>query len=130
MSLEKTAEQIKNMEIRGAGKIAREAARALLEHAQTLPKEGLPIFVSEMNKAADVLLATRPTAVSLPNAVRIVLFGMSLAETEDEARALVKNQAEKFIESSNEAVKRIAEICAARIKDGMTVMTHCNSKAA
>jgi ribose 1,5-bisphosphate isomerase len=55
---------------------------------------------------------------------------MSLAETEDEARTLVKNQAEKFIESSNEAVKRIAEICAARIKDGMTVMTHCNSKAA
>ena len=130
MSLVKTAEQIKNMEIRGAGKIAREAARALLEHAESLPKDGLSSFVSEMNKAADILLATRPTAVSLPNAVRIVLFGMSLAETEDEARTLVKNQAEKFIESSNEAVKRIAEICAARIKDGMTVMTHCNSKAA
>ena len=130
MSLAKTAEQIKNMEIRGAGKIAREAARALLEHAESLPKSGLSSFVSEMNKAADILLATRPTAVSLPNAVRIVLSGMSLAETEDEARTLVKNQAEKFIESSNEAVKRIAEICAARIKDGMTVMTHCNSKAA
>ena len=130
MSLAKTAEQIRNMEIRGAGKIAREAAHALLEHADSLPKAGLSEFVFEMNKAADILLATRPTAVSLPNAVRIVLSGMSSASTEDEARILVKNQAEEFIASSNEAVKRIAEICAARIKDGMTVMTHCNSKAA
>ena len=130
MSLEKTAEQIKNMEIRGAGKIAREAAAALRDHAESLPKAGLSAFVSEMNRAADILLATRPTAVSLPNAVRITLAGLSSAETESEARALVKTQADRFVDASTKAVERIAEICASRISDGMTIMTHCNSKAA
>lgn len=130
MSLAKTAEQIKTMEIRGAGKIAREAAAALRDHADTLPKAGLAAFLSEMDAAAELLLATRPTAVSLPNAVHLVLNGISAAETEEEARRLVKTQADRFIQSSTDALQRIAEICAARIKDGMTVMTHCNSKAA
>lgn len=130
MSLQKTAEQIKNMEIRGAGKIARKAAEALKDHAETLPKAGLAVFVSEMNHAAEVLLATRPTAVSLPNAVRLTLAGLDKAETEEEARLLVKTQAERFAFASEKAVERIAEICASRICDGMTIMTHCNSKAA
>lgn len=130
MSLAKTAEQIKTMEIRGAGKIAREAAAALRDHAETLPKAGLAAFLSEMKSAADILLATRPTAVSLPNAVHLVLNGISAAETEEDARILVKTQADRFIRSSTDALQRIAEICAARISDGMTVMTHCNSKAA
>ena len=130
MSLEKTAEQIRTMEIRGAGKIAREAAVALRDHAESLPEAGLSAFVSEMNRAAEVLLATRPTAVSLPNAVNITLAGLSAAETESEARALVKSQADRFVAASTKAVERIAEICASRISDGMTIMTHCNSKAA
>ncbi|HJJ52111.1 MAG TPA: ribose 1,5-bisphosphate isomerase, partial [Methanocorpusculum sp.] len=130
MSLEKTAEQIRTMEIRGAGKIAREAAAALRDHAESLPEAGLSAFVSEMNRAAEVLLATRPTAVSLPNAVNITLAGLSAAETESEARALVKSQADRFVAASTKAVERIAEICASRISDGMTIMTHCNSKAA
>ena len=49
MSLAKTAEQIKTMEIRGAGKIARDAAAALRDHADTLPKAGLAAFLSEMD---------------------------------------------------------------------------------
>ena len=130
MSLEKTAEQIKNMEIRGAGKIAREAAAALRDHAESLPETGLADFVSEMNRAAEILLATRPTAVSLPNAVRLTLAGLADAKTEEEARSLVRTQANRFVAESDKAVERIAEICAERIKDGMTVMTHCNSKAA
>lgn len=130
MSLLQTAEQIKTMQIRGAGKIAREAAAALRDHAESLPEHGLSVFISAMEDAADILLATRPTAVSLPNAVHQVLRGLSSAKTEEEARTLVKNQADAFITSSNEAVRKIAEICAARIKDGMTIMTHCNSKAA
>ena len=37
MTLLQTAEQIQTMQIRGAGKIAREAVSALRDHAETLP---------------------------------------------------------------------------------------------
>ncbi len=130
MSLESTAEQIKTMQIRGAGKIAREAASALVTHAESLPKNGLASFIAEMNKATATLIATRPTAVSLPNAVRLTIAGIESASSEEEARTLVKTQGENFVRSSNEALKKIAAVCAERIEDGMTVMTHCNSKAA
>lgn len=130
MTLMDIAERIKSMDIRGAGKIAREAAAALRDHAASLPKTGLPSFLTEMKKAEQILLATRPTAVSLPNAVRITLRGIAGAETEDDARLMVQNQADAFIQSSNAALNKIAEITAARIRDGDTVMTHCNSSAA
>ena len=118
------------MDIRGAGKIAREAAAALRDHAASLPKSGLSLFIGEMKKAEQILLATRPTAVSLPNAVRITLRGITDAETEEDARLLVQKQADAFIQASNAALDKIAEITAARIRDGDTVMTHCNSSAA
>lgn len=130
MTLMDIAERIKSMDIRGAGKIAREAAAALRDHAASLSKTDLPSFLTEMKKAEQILLATRPTAVSLPNAVRITLRGIAGAETEDDARLMVQNQADAFIQSSNAALNKIAEITAARIRDGDTVMTHCNSSAA
>ncbi len=130
MTLMDIAERIKSMDIRGAGKIAREAAGALRDHAASLPKAGLSSFLTEMKKAEQILLATRPTAVSLPNAVHITLRGIAGAETEDDARLMVQKQADAFIQSSNAALNKIAEITAARIRDGDTVMTHCNSSAA
>ncbi|HKL97721.1 MAG TPA: ribose 1,5-bisphosphate isomerase, partial [Methanocorpusculum sp.] len=67
MSINDTAEKIISMEIRGAGKIAREAVSALRDHAETLPWTGdVSIFIREMELAADLLGSTRPTAVSLP----------------------------------------------------------------
>jgi len=130
MTLVDIAERIRTMDIRGAGKIAREAAAALRNHADTIPHKNKEFFVQEMQKAGNLLLATRPTAVSLPNAIRITLRGIETADTEDEARNRIKTQADAFIAASNAALDQIAEICAARIKDGDTVMTHCNSKAA
>ena len=76
MSVPETAEMIKSMEIRGAGRIARTAAEALRDHALSLKGKDLPAFVAEMERAAAMLVATRPTAVSLPNAVHIVMAGL------------------------------------------------------
>ncbi|HJJ47272.1 MAG TPA: ribose 1,5-bisphosphate isomerase [Methanocorpusculum sp.] len=130
MSLMDTAERIKSMEIRGAGKIAREAAVALRDLAASLPKAGFASFLTEMKKAEQILLETRPTAVSLSNAIRFTLRGIEDAETENDARLMVQIQANSFIQSSNAALDKIAEITAARIRDGDAVMTHCNSSAA
>ena len=59
-----TAEKIKSMEIRGAGRIARAAAEALKHQARDSPAQLTAAFTAEMERAASLLVATRPTAVS------------------------------------------------------------------
>ncbi|HOT95061.1 MAG TPA: ribose 1,5-bisphosphate isomerase [Methanoregulaceae archaeon] len=130
MTLEETARGIRTMEIRGAGRIARAAVEALDAHAEALSPATLEEFRAGMRQAADILVATRPTAVSLPNAVRSVMRGLDRATTLNEARAALHERARDFIASSLNAVGSIASIGARHIRDGDVVMTHCNSEAA
>jgi ribose 1,5-bisphosphate isomerase len=126
--LENTAQKIESMEIRGAGKIARVAAAELRDFSERVGTVQLEEFNSKMKHAARLLISTRPTAVSLPNAVRAVMGykGDSIAE----AKAQIKKLADGFIENSENAVRKIGEIGSRRVRDGDTIMTHCNSAAA
>jgi len=130
MSLYETAEKIQTMEIRGAGKIARAAVEALKEHDRTIDPTSLADYLEEMERAAGILLATRPTAVSLPNALHFVMNSVRKASSLEEAREVLRSQADAFIETSTTAVERIGEIGARHISDGDVLMTHCNSQAA
>jgi len=130
MIVTETAEKIKSMEIRGAGRIARTAAEALRAHATGCVTNDLDTFRQEMEAAAHILIATRPTAVSLPNAVHIVMAGLEDETTVGDARDGVIERASLFIESSREAVGKIARIGARHIRDGDVILTHCNSEAA
>jgi len=130
MIVTETAEKIKSMEIRGAGRIARAAAEALLAHATGCVTNDPVAFRREMGAAAQTLVATRPTAVSLPNAVHIVMAGLEDAPTAREAREGVIEHATRFIATSREAVGKIARIGARHIRDGNVILTHCNSEAA
>jgi ribose 1,5-bisphosphate isomerase len=125
-----TAEKIKNMEIRGAGRIARAAATALRDHALSISPSTATAFRQEMERAAETLIATRPTAVSLPNAVHLVMGGAERAGTVEEARSGLVRRADDFIRSSQNAIGKIAEFGSRHIRDGDVVLTHCNSEAA
>lgn len=126
------AEGIKTMRIRGAGKIARAAAEALKIAAENYKGSNDPEeFRKYMSRIANLVISTRPTAVSLPNAVIYVMYNLSRASGNvEELREAVVNAAEKFIEESLNAVKKIGEIGARRIKDNAVVLTHCHSTAA
>lgn len=130
MLLNETAEEIRSMEIRGAGRIARTAAAALRDHATAFEGADVGSFREYMDDAAATLLATRPTAVSLPNAVRSVMKAMEGTGTVPEAQAAIRKAADSFILSSKHAVEWIGEIGARHISDGDVVLTHCNSEAA
>ena len=127
-SLTETAEKIKNMEIRGAGRIARAAALALKEEALSVPAKDIGEFNAKMREAFRTLYTTRPTAVSLPNALRIVM--RYKADNVEDARRQIAANADAFIAGSEHAVQQIGEIGARRLRDGDTIMTHCNSSAA
>ena len=129
MTLDEIAQKIQTMEIRGAGKIARSAAAALKDYALSTHESDLFAFKTALHSAKEKLLATRPSAVSLSNAIAFVMAGAT-GEDVDEMKANIEKTANMFITNSNSAVDTIGEHCATRISEGNTIMTHCNSTAA
>ena len=129
MKVEETAAKITSMEIRGAGKIARAAAQALLDFVEALPEHDPNQFIDALTNAKEILHNTRPTAVSLTNALDFVMMGAK-GETIEEIKTGVQNAAERFITNSEKSLETIAGTCAKKIKENSTILTHCNSKAA
>jgi len=128
------AEKIKDMDIRGAAEIAQSAAYAMRTEAEGSQSKNPHEFLSEMKETARFLVDTRPSAVSLPNAVRFILFRLLSdyrkgAGLEELRRNVIIN-AESFILSSQAAIKTIGETGARRIREGDVIMTHCNSRSA
>jgi len=130
--VKKIARDIQTMRIRGAGRIARAAARALKITTKTTRAKTPAEFVRELDRVSKLLLATRPTAVSLSNAIRYVTLGAKRARGADlqTLQRGVISRADEFIRDSKKAVERIGEIGARRISDGDVVLTHCNSHSA
>ena len=131
---EKIAEDIRSMRIRGAGHIASSAAEALRIVAENSKAMSVDDFLKELDDSAHILLQTRPTAVSLPNAVRYVMHRVNEKKSEassmKEVQTIAGHAASEFIENTRTALERIGEIGARRIRDGDVLLTHCNSSAA
>jgi ribose 1,5-bisphosphate isomerase len=125
-SVEEAASDIASMEIRGAATIADAAAGALAAQAEDSAADDPATFRAEMRGAARRLRETRPTAVSLPNALRYVLRGMD-GETVPDLRESVVESAREFQRELDQAQENLGRIGANRLRDGDTVMTHCHS---
>ena len=130
LGLNDIADSIRSMEIRGAGLIARSAAEALRTQAQDYRGDDVEELRMLLEQGKRSLNASRPTAISLWNAVQATLRGSSRAGSVEDLRSLVTSNADRFIERSSKAVQTIGRIGSHRLKSGMTVLTHCNSKAA
>lgn len=125
-TVEEVADDIASMEIRGAAAIADAAAEALAAQAEDSDADGPGAFRAEMRAAARHLRETRPTAVSLPNALRYVLRGM-VGDSVERLRESVIESAREFQHELDQAQDNLGRIGANRLRDGDTVMTHCHS---
>jgi ribose 1,5-bisphosphate isomerase len=130
MGLIEVADSIKTMEIRGAGLIARSAAGALKQQALEYRGNDIREFRRELDRGRKALIDSRPTAISLWNAVQATMRGSSSVTTVEELRMLVTSNADAFVDRSSRAVETIGRIGSKRLRSGMTVLTHCNSRAA
>lgn len=127
----KIADDIKAMQVRGASRIAKAAAEALRIAAKEYHGSSVEEFSRYMVSVGKLLLSTRPTAVSLPNAVRYVLSVLrERFPSIEEAKAAVEQRCEQFASYVDRAVERIAEIGSGVVRSGDIVLTHCNSLAA
>lgn len=122
------ANKIKTMEIRGAGRIAVAASIALKNYALKLKDIPFDEFEEKINSAAQILVDTRPTAVSLPNAVTLTKKYTS-CDVAASITEIVSNS-DKFVKNATEALNKIGEIGSRRIKNNDIIMTTCNSHAA
>lgn len=127
-NVQETAEKIRTMEIRGAGRIAKAAAEAIRDYAASLQVSSMGEFSSRIQEVSNFLISTRPTAVSLPNAVK--LSSKYTSENVEDARQEIIRNANLFIEQADKALGKIGKIGSRRIQDGDVIMTHCNSHAA
>lgn len=130
MNVDETAKAIKDMSIRGAGRIARAGASALSDFASNYKGSDMNAFRKDLKKVMNTLLESRPTAVSLWNGVQASVKDVGDAKSIPDALALIRSNADAFVRNSEKAVEIIAKIGAKRIKDGDNVLTHCNSSAA
>jgi ribose 1,5-bisphosphate isomerase len=128
------ARDIKNMQIRGAGEIARAAVKTLRITVENSKAKNVQELLEELRNTARIVINTRPTAVSLPNGIRYVSKRvkdeLKRNPTLEELKDAVKKSTDEFIVNSQKAVERIGEIGSKRIKKGDVLLTHCNSSAA
>jgi len=121
-----TADAIANMDVRGAATIALAAADALAVEARETDADTPDEFRAAMTDAARHLRETRPTAVSLPNALRVVLAGMD-GDSVSELKKSVAAAVEEFHERIDAAHDDLGRVGGRRFSDGDTLMTHCHS---
>ena len=124
------AEAIKSMKIRGAPLLGAAAAFALALTAYNSKEKSKDELVKELERAADVIRATRPTAVNLFWALDRILGNAKNFHGDAKALAsLVVEEAQKIADEDVEANRMIGKHGAELIADGDSILTHCNAGA-
>ncbi len=129
-SCEEIAEAIKSMRIRGAPLLGAAAAYALALTAHYSKAKSREELVKELEKAADLLRKTRPTAVNLFWAIeRILTKAKGFSGNAKALAAAVVEEAKKIADEDAAANRLIGKYGAQLISKGDTVLTHCNAGA-
>ena len=125
---------LKALNVRGGGRVARYAVQALRDYAMEAPGTTPAEYLDPILKAGGKLKSTRPTALALTNGVNYVLNrGVKRLESGgsvEEIRNAAVKASNDFLAYSMDAVTIIGEIGARRIKNGDTIITHSDSEAA
>jgi methylthioribose-1-phosphate isomerase len=125
------AEAIHTMVIRGAPAIGAAAGFGMALAGLQSAAQTRSDLLRDLEAAAEVLRQSRPTAVNLFWAIDRMLrtaTDESLDSADDVRQALIR-EAQKIADEDVEINKRMAEHGAALIKDGDTILTHCNTGA-
>ncbi|OYT68154.1 MAG: S-methyl-5-thioribose-1-phosphate isomerase [Candidatus Wolframiiraptor sp. EX4484-121] len=123
------ARAIKDMAIRGAPAIGVAAAMGLALTAYRCRARSREAFLERLKRSAEILRATRPTAVNLFWAIERVMGVAERSETVEEIRRNVVNEALRMAEEDVETNKELGRNGAKLIKDGDRILTHCNAGA-
>lgn len=123
------AEAIRTMVVRGAPAIGVAAAMGVALAALQSKAADKRRLMADIEKAAVVLRATRPTAVNLFWGIDRVIRTARRASTVREAREAVVSEVKIMEEEDVATNRKLGKVGAELIDDGDTVMTQCNAGA-
>jgi methylthioribose-1-phosphate isomerase len=123
------AEGIKKLWIRGAPAIGIAAAMGIALAAQDIKADDYDGFLKKLDPVFRTLIETRPTAVNIQWAVNRIKSFLEMKKDEPVSalRTLLIEEANRVLEEDVEVNKAIGRWGARFIKDGDTVLTHCNA---
>jgi methylthioribose-1-phosphate isomerase len=124
------ADAIRTMKIRGAPLLGAAAGFALALTAYHSKAGSREEFLSDLERAAEAIRRTRPTAVNLFWALdRILGKAKAMSGTAADLAAFVVEEAEKIADEDVAANRLIGKHGARLLKDGDVILTHCNAGA-
>jgi len=128
---EEVARSIKEMYIRGAPAIGAAAGFGLALAACQSRATNRTDLLRDLEAAAEVLRASRPTAVNLFWAINRVLRVATNEKLEhiDDLRQAILAEAQRIADEDVEINKRMAAHGAKLIREGATILHHCNTGA-
>jgi methylthioribose-1-phosphate isomerase len=129
---EEVAHAIKSMQVRGAPAIGVAAAYGMALGARADTSADSDSFVAALERSADLLRRTRPTAVNLQWAVdrslargRAVAYSMGV----EDARNVLLELAHQMADEDVVANRRMGAFGLEVVPSGANVLTHCNAGA-
>ena len=123
------ANAIKNLVVRGAPAIgvsgAFGLALAVLQSSATTKDE----LILDLEKAKQILFATRPTAVNLGWGLEKIMKIANIGNSVDDIKELVISEAKKMADEDIKINKTMGKNGSSLFDDNDTIMTHCNAGA-
>ena len=125
------AQAIKKMVVRGAPAVGVAAAMGIALGVQAIPEKNKKEFLTQFDKICNTIAATRPTAVNLFWAIKRMkkLVFQNLHSSLKVLSFLLKKEALKILKEDIESNKRMGKYGSKFIKNGATILTHCNAGA-
>ena len=128
-SVDRLATAIRRLEVRGAPALGVAGAYGVAIAARTSPHREFAGFITGIRQAAELLRATRPTAINLGWGIDRVLAKLAAAGDVETARATALREAETVAREDTACCHAIGENGAALLPGRCTVLTHCNAGA-
>jgi methylthioribose-1-phosphate isomerase len=120
---------IKGMKVRGAPAIGVAAAYGIALGARDIKADNKAKFLSQFDKILKSFAAARPTAVNLFRAIDRMKKAAENAGDVPEIKQALTDEAKRIHAEEEAATRRLSRLGAGLIKDGFTVLTHCNAGA-
>lgn len=130
-TVEAVAESIRDMTVRGAPAIGAAAAFGMALAAHESEAGNLEALINDLQESGDLLKAARPTAVNLAWAVDRLLDIASCGEFSNihDLREALLAGAQQVADEDVAINRRIGRRGAALVRNGATILHHCNTGA-
>ena len=123
------ASAIKELKVRGAPAIGVAGAYGIALGALEIKTESRDEFLEKLRAVSQTIASTRPTARNLFQALERMERASESAKDVEQIKTALINEAIAIHSEEVEATKKLSQLGAELLKDGFTILTHCNTGA-